>query len=409
MRNLHLLILFTIALSSLATALPLRAQTDQPASTSQLDKLFDELPGPDSPSKLDRTILAKMKSAQVPGLAAAIVKDGKVHWSGSYGWANIEQNQPVTRQTYFQVASISKTITACVVMQLVEQGKLSLDTDLDEILPFSVRNPQHADTPITMRQLLTHTAGIKDNWSVLEGFWVKNGDFPQPLGQSLGDYFQPTGKYYDQKKNYYNWAAGSRQKYSNVGVALAAYVAEVVAKVPFEKLCQDNLFQPLGIEGSSFHLAGMDRSKIAMPYGLKKKSGQLKPLGHHGYLDYPAGTLKITAAQLARFLACFINDGQLDDTRVLRGETVQEMRKIAFPDVAPKQGLAWYFSKTAGQQVLGHDGGDPGVLTFMGYRPEDGVGVILLMNTEPKSGRFESSLIRLLFQHADQPSLPDVE
>ncbi|MCH2180431.1 MAG: beta-lactamase family protein [Mariniblastus sp.] len=408
MKYLQRFTLFTILWSASFATLPLAAQSDRPEE-SRLESPFDPLPGPEPASDLDRSILEQMKSSRIPGLAAAIVKEGRPVWSGSYGWANIEQQQPVTDQTYFQVASISKTITASVVMQLVEQGKLSLDVDVDTILPYSVRNPRHPESPITLRQLLTHTAGIKDNWDVLEGFWVKNGDFPEPLLPSLGDYFQSTGKYYNRKKNYYDWAPGTRQKYSNVGFALVAGVAELVAGVPFEQLCEESLLQPLGIEGSRFRLAGMDRSKIAMPYQWKKKRGEMKPLGHHGYLDWPSGTLKISAPQLARFLACFINDGQLDDVRVLSQDSVQEMRKIAFPKIAPKQGLAWYFSKTAGQAVLGHDGGDPGVLTFMGYRPEDGVGVILLMNTEPKNDRFESSLIRLLFQYADQlpPTRPE--
>ena len=175
-----------------------------------------------------------------------------------------------------------------------------------------------------------------------------------------------------------------------------------MATIPFEKLCEQEIFQPLGISGAQFRLAGMARSKIAMPYGLRKKSGQLKKLGHHGYLDYPAGTLRITATQLAQFLICFIRDGELGKTRVLRAETVQEMRAIAFPEVAPKQGLAWYFSKAAVHKVLGHDGGDPGVSTYMGYRPRDGVGIITLMNTEPKSGKFESFLQRQLFRYADE-------
>ena len=233
-------------------------------------------------------------------------------------------------------------------------------------------------------------------------FWVKNGDFPETLALSLANYFRPDGKYYTAKKNYYRWEAGTREAYSNVAMALAAYVAEIVAGLPFEKLSERNLFQPLGLNGAQFRLAGMDRSTIAMPYGLKKKSDQLKPLGHHGYLDYPAGTLRITATQLARFLACFAQEGTLEKTQVLQPKTVRDMQTIAFPAIAPKQGLAWYFSRIAGHQVLGHDGGDPGVSTFMGYRPTDGVGIIILMNTEPKSGKFEGALQRMLFQYADE-------
>ena len=153
-------------------------------------------PGPQNPTDLDHFILDGMEAAKVPGLAAAIVKNGKVIWTGAYGWANRAQKILVTDDTLFQVASVSKPVTACAVMQLVEQGKLSLDADVNEVLPFPVRNPKHPKVPITLKHLLTHTSGIRDNWNLLEDTWVKNGDFPKPLGESLAAYLQPEGAYY---------------------------------------------------------------------------------------------------------------------------------------------------------------------------------------------------------------------
>ena len=361
----------------------------------------DELPGPKSPTALDRFILNGMKEAKVPGLAAAVVKKDKVLWTGAYGWANREQKIPVTNGTLFQIASVSKPVTACAVMQLVEQGKLSLDADINEILPFPVRNPKHQKVPITLKHLLTHTSGIRDNWNLLEDTWVKNGDFPKPLSESLAAYLQPKGEYYSAKKSFYQWAPGTKSQYSNVGVALAAYLAEAKAKTPFETLCQKGIFEPLGMQGSSFRLKGMDRAKIAMPYGFKKKNGVFKPLGHHGYLDFPSGTLRVTAPHLARFLLSFIGDGQLAGTRILKAETVREMRKVPFPKADSKQGLVWYFDKIGGTKTMGHDGGDPGVSTIMQYRLKDGVGYIILQNGEPKNGKFEQALGQRLMEYAE--------
>ena len=361
----------------------------------------DRLPGPENPTELDRFILDGMKEAKVPGLAAAVVKKDKVLWTGAYGWANREQKIPVSNETLFQVASVSKPVTACAVMQLVEQGKLSLDGDVNEVLPFPVRNPKHPKIPITLRHLLTHTSGIRDNWNLLEDTWVKNGDFPKPLGESLAAYLQPKGEYYSAKKSFYQWAPGEKSQYSNVGVALAAYLAEAKTKVSFETLCQKGIFEPLGMPGSSFRLKGMDQAKIAMPYGFKKKTGVFKPLGHHGYLDFPSGTLRVTAPHLARFLLSFIGDGEWDGTRVLKADTVREMRKVSFPKADSKQGLVWYFDKIGNSRVMGHDGGDPGVSTLMHYRPNDGVGFVILMNGEPKSGKFEQSLGLRLMKYAE--------
>jgi len=359
------------------------------------------LPSPKNPSDLDRFILDGMKEAKVPGLAAAVVKKDKVLWTGAYGWANREQKVPVTNDTLFQVASVSKPVTACAVMQLVEQGKLSLDADVNEVLPFPARNPKHPQVPITLKHLLTHTSGIRDNWNLLEDTWVKNGDFSKPLGESLAAYLQPKGEYYSAKKSFYQWAPGERSQYSNVGVALAAYLAEAKAKVPFETLCQKGIFEPLGMQGSSFRLKGMDQAKIAMPYGFRRKTGAFKPLGHHGYLDFPSGTLRVTAPHLARFLLSFIGDGQLEGTRVLKAETVREMREIPFPKTDSKQGLAWYFDKVGGSKVMGHDGSDPGVTAVMYYRLKDDVGYLVLMNGEPKSGKFEQALGLRLMEYAE--------
>ena len=105
------------------------------------------------------------------------------------------------------------------------------------------------------------------------------------------------------------------------------------------------------MHGSSFRLKGMDQARIAMPYGFKKKTGAFKPLGHHGYLDFPSGTLRVTAPYLTRFLLSFIGDGQFDGARILKVETVREMRKIPFPKADSTQGLVWYFDKLGGSKT----------------------------------------------------------
>ena len=356
------------------------------------------LPGPKNPSPLDEFILKGMKEARVPGLAALTLKEGKIFWESYYGWANIEEKRPVTRDTLFQLASISKTITACLIMQQVEAGKLGLDADINTYLPFKVRNPGHAEKPITLRQLLTHTSGIRDNWKVLEEYWVKNGDFKQPLAKSLPAYLTEGGEFFSAKKSFYDWAPGSRNRYCNVGFALAAHVAEAKVTISFEALCEQGLFQPLGMEGTAFRLAAVDLRQVAMPYAYRKKPGTFKALGHHGYLDYPAGTLRATAPHLARFLMMFMGEGKLGEARVLKARTVAVMKKIQSPKLDKKQGIGWYYDRIGGEQMIGHDGGDPGVVTQMFCQPEKGTGIIVLMNGEPKKGSFEKALTQRLME-----------
>ena len=106
--------------------------------------------------------------------------------------------------------------------------------------------------------------------------------------------------------------------------------------------------------------------------------------------------------QLARFLLSFIGDGQLDQSRILKVDTVHLMQRTAFPGIAPGQGLAWYRDRVGGSRVIGHDGSDPGVTTMMCFRPADGAGVVVLMNAEPENRHFENDVCKQLFKYADR-------
>ena len=96
----------------------------------------------------------------------------------------------------------------------------------------------------------------------------------------------------------------------------------------------------------------------------------------------------------------FIDDGELDGVRLLKASTVEGMKRVAFPEVAPDQCLVWFRDKIGGQVTMGHDGSDPGVSTAMSYRLKDGVGVLFLMNGEPRKRRFDATLATELFNHA---------
>lgn len=391
------------AVTVLVLLVPLIAQDASSQGTPKASEVLAKLPGPAKPAAIDLFLLEQMRTAKIPGLAAAIVKQGKVAWVGAYGWADIAKRTRVDRHTLFQTASVSKTVTAVAIMQLVEKGSLKLDADINTALPFAVRHPRHPKVPITLRHLLTHTSGIRDNWDLLEGTWVKNGDFKKTLAQSLNAYFTEDGEYFNGRKNFYRWAPGSKHDYSNVGIALAAFAAQHVSGVSFERLCERQIFKPLGLKGPAYRLRGISKDTlVAMPYGLKRRADRFEPLGHHGYLDFPSGTLRISTPHLARFLLSFIGDGQVDGVRLLKAATVRVMRRISFSKIAPKQGLVWFFDEIGDDQVMGHDGSDPGVASFMYYRPKDGIGFIVLMNGEPRKRRFETEVGRRLLLYASK-------
>jgi CubicO group peptidase (beta-lactamase class C family) len=341
---------------------------------------------------LDSIIQSEMATRHIPGVATCAIKSGQIVWSAGHGWANIEDSIEVSDTTLFMMASISKTITAAAVMQLWEHDSFDLDDDINEYLPFEVRNPFHPDSIITFRHLLTHTSSINDNWSVMFYF---PGDSPIPLGQYLADYLVPGGAYYDSSLSYNSWAPGAQMEYCNIAVALVGYLVEAIAD-SFPILCQDSIFEPLGMHETSWFLANLDTNNIAMPYHWQGTA--YVPYGHFGYSDYPAGQLRTSSLELARFLIAFQQHGIIDTIRILDSTTVALMTTVQYPQLNQHQGLVWYESFLNGRWIWGHSGGDQGVITRMGYYPAEGTAAIVLTNGESFSGC--ATIMDALFDYA---------
>lgn len=151
---------------------------------------------------LDRFILAQMQWSHIPGLSAVVVKNGAIVWRGAYGFRDAAEKHPVTPDTLFELASVSKTVLAVAVFQLVEQGKLALDGDVSAALPFRVRNPNFPDQPITLRMLLGHVSGIVDNWPVIKAHSVENADATVSLRDWFRGYLTAGGAWYSKDANF---------------------------------------------------------------------------------------------------------------------------------------------------------------------------------------------------------------
>lgn len=338
-------------------------------------------------ARLDRFLLTRLDQCHCPGLGLAAVHDGRVVWSKGLGLADVRRARPVRRDTMFMLASISKTVTATALMQVWEQGSLDLDDDVNALLPFPVRNPSFPSRPITLRHLLTHTSGIRDNWSELVPLYVK-GDSPIRLGTFLERYLVPGGAYYSAAKNFTGWRAGTDFRYSNVGAALLGFVVEAVTGTDFSRWCEEHIFRPLHMRDTGWHLRGLDRHRIARPY-RRRADGTWTSYGLYGYPDYPDGALRTTATSLAKFLAAYSRGGG----PILKSSTVDLMlRDQKLP--GPWLGMIWYRSSGPGGHLLGHGGSDSGVSTEMWFRRDDGAGAIVLANGDARGGRGDLKAIR---------------
>lgn len=340
-----------------------------------------------SSAQLEPLIMETMETEHIPGLAACIVKDGEIIWTGAYGHANIEHDREVADTTVFVLASVSKTVTGTALMQLWEDGSFELDDSINGYLPFEVVNPHFPDSAITFRMLMTHTSGLKDNWAILDSLANWNGDPLVPLDEFLMNYFLPDGEYYDENENFNLWPPGSDSDYSVTATALAGYVVEAISEIPFDQHCEEHVFAPLEMNETSWFYADLDTSNIAMPYHWDGST--YVPYGLWSYVHYPGGMLKTSSLQLARFLTAFMQGGQLGEVTIVDSSTVELMTTVEVENLFPNIdfpnidcGLFWLKLNLYGRTIWGHYGSIFGVRTVMFFCPDENSGAIVLTNGE---------------------------
>lgn len=354
-------------------------------------------------------LLAEMAAdpEHYPGLSVAVIRDGVTVWSQGYGYADIATKRAMTPATIQNIASISKTVTATAVMQLVETGHCSLDAPIDSYLPFKVRIPRHPDSPISIRQLLSHSSGIADGRSYNASY--RCGDPTIPLETWVRGYLLPGGTWYHERRNFHSRAPGERFAYSNVGFGLLGVLVEHVAKQPFKAYCRERIFAPLGMGDTGWSLEEVDLSQHATLYisqneahrsDGKKLVGEivkdgLTPLCLYSFPNYPDGLLRTSAKDFSRFLGAYLHAARGEDSAILKASTVAEMFRnpIALSDKTV-QGLCWSGSLTETGTVWYHDGGDPGVATIAAFEPVNNSAALFFTNG-PADERFVTVIDRL--------------
>ncbi|MFL2995491.1 MAG: serine hydrolase [Candidatus Neomarinimicrobiota bacterium] len=330
-------------------------------------------------------IESTMETNFIPGLSISIAKGGSIVWNKHFGYANINENILVDENTKFILSSASKTITAAALMHLFEQNLFLLDDDIDNYLPFDINHPVYPEIPITFKMLLSHTSGIEDNWNYMPFY---DGDSPLDLGYYLNQYFSPLGEFYDTNLNFTEYAPGTGFSYSNIGAALVGLLVEEISNQSFNEYCIENIFEPLGMSDAYWFLSEIENlNEVALPHQLADGStDSLVVLENYGYSDYPAGQLRTTSNNLAKFMSSFINNGVYNGVEILSPETIELMKTIHYPNVAYDQGLIWYYKTLNERTLFGHGGSDKGSLTEMFISFSDNIGVVLLSNSRNHEG-----------------------
>lgn len=323
----------------------------------------DAMPREDIAETIDELMEEKVTEANIPNAAVSIVYDGEIIFEKGYGFADIESEIPVDPETsLFRIGSISKLMTWTAVMQLVEEGKLDLDTDVNKYIDFNI--PLDGSTPITLRHLITHTPGFEDY--ATEIFTLEEKSLP------------PLHEYVRESLPERIFPAGEVLVYSNYGTALAGYIVEQVSGMPYATYIEENIFNKLAMNYSTF--------EQPLPQSLSKYSvtpyrfvdGKFREADFE-LMPVPAGAMSSSATDMAHFMIAYLQNGHFKDEQILEKKTVQEMFNQQFTHHPTLDGMALGFIEGTfnEQKVLFHHGGTMMFNSSLYLLPEEGLGIFM--------------------------------
>jgi CubicO group peptidase (beta-lactamase class C family) len=316
---------------------------------------------------LDSAIVAAMREYLVPGAAISVVRDGRVEYLAGFGCANEARGIAVDpRQTVFHVASVSKPFVALAAVQLATRGVVDLHTDVNRYLR-GMQVPPGWGRPITLHDLLTHTAGLEES---IVGYSARTPADIRPLGEFLAEKLPRRG-----------WAPGDVTGYSNYGYALAGYVVESATRIPFAEYERTEVFAPLGMTRSSFSQpppADLARD-AALAYRCSKTGCEAIVPDFRS--AYPPGGLVTTASDMTRFMLAELG-APVDGKQVLSDSVLTLMHTRQFTHDPALPGLTYGFAEdeVAGQPALSHAGSAGGFLSLVMLVPRRQLGVFVVTN-----------------------------
>jgi CubicO group peptidase (beta-lactamase class C family) len=368
--------------AQLGPATSTKAVLPAPApTTSAAPEAAHDLTKTDVDAWLDGFMPYAIKAAEIPGAVVVVVKDGQPLTMRGFGYSDLSAQKPVDPElTLFRPGSVSKLFTWTAVMQLVQQGKLNLDADVNTYLDFKI--PPRDGKPITLRNLMTHTPGFAETAKYL----IKFGESqPQPLGKILARSV-PDRIY----------APGSMPAYSNYGASVAGYVVERVSGEPFDSYVQRHIFAPAGMAHSSFDqpLPSNLRPLLSKAY----KPGTSEPQPYEVIGMAPAGALGASGADMGRFMIAHLNH------TLLNPATTQLMYSNVnrpFPDL-PAMALGFYHEDRNGLNIVGHGGDTVFFHSDLHLFLDKNVGLYISMNSVGKNGAAHALREELLQQFTDR-------
>jgi CubicO group peptidase (beta-lactamase class C family) len=365
----------------LSVVAPAMAREDNVASAGDVPTAPSQGQGPTDPGELeaflDELMARDMEEHHIPGAAVSVVRDGRLFFAKGYGYADLENRIPVdAEQTIFPTGSVGKLFTWTAVMQLAEQGRLDLDTDINTYLDFRI--PDTYPQPITLKHLMTHTAGFEDLWFEAAAW---DADGLMPVGEWLASHIPARVR-----------PPGQVAAYSNYGGMLAGYIVARVSGQPYERYLQEHIFDPLGMERSTVQQPLPPDLRAHMSVGYWNVDGvpQAVPTAPDDFLYQPAlapaGGHVSSVTDMARFMIAHLQGGFYGDAstemRILEETTARQMHSVLYAPDPRILGTAYGFFDYSdnGQRTLGHSGGTLGFTALLLLLPDQDVGVYVVYN-----------------------------
>ncbi len=318
---------------------------------------------------VDGLMAGHLVAFDVAGATVTVVRGGEILFAKGYGLADVAAGTPVTDETLFRIGSISKLLVWTAVMQLVEEGKISLDDDVNSYLR-SMKVPDAFDAPITLAHLMTHTAGFEDH---VIGLFAHDESRLASLSDLIRTELPPRVR-----------PPGEVASYSNHGTALAALVVEEVSGVPWSESVETRILAPLAMNGTTVRQPVPTSLAPRLSKGYHRSDGEWV----EGAFEYvplaPAGSTSACSRDMARFMLAHLNGGTLDGVRILDEETALLMQSERFRHAPAVNACAhgFYEMSRNGQRVIGHGGDTILFHSLLAILPEHGVGVFVSYNSE---------------------------
>ena len=340
---------------SLLAALPLGTSAQAPAARLEYAAIA---------GRLEQVIEREMRVQRLPIVGIALIDDQDVVWSRGFGIVDSASHRTAGPETVFRVGSVSKLFTDVAIMQLVEQGKVDLDTPVTRYLPdFHPNNPY--DRPITLRQLMSHRSGLVREPPVGSYF----DSTSPPLATTIASLNRTTLVYPPE----------THTKYSNAAIATVGYVLERVSGRPFAQALSAAVLQPLGMSASGFEPTPALTRDLA-PATMWTLDGRRFAAPTFQLGISPAGSMYTTVTDLARFVSALFANGRGQNGQLLKPETIAQMwtPQFARPGDHEGYGIGFRIGALDGHRTVGHDGAIYGFATTLAALPDEKLGVIVV-------------------------------